>query len=111
MIEEYVGQEKEEIAAPITPKVIDLTPKDIKTEDIPNLIRQTKLTLANLHEYVYSLPVSALCSGCYTIKEMEANIKVLKRFKQLSVDDMERLVNYAKPHSGIILENYKRILA
>lgn len=64
-----------------------------------------------LHEYVYSLPVSTLCSGCRFTYELEANVKVLKEFKKLSVEDMDRLVNYAKPYAGLIVENYKRIFA
>ena len=33
IIEEYIEDEKEEFITPVTPKVIDLTPKDIKTEE------------------------------------------------------------------------------
>jgi aryl-alcohol dehydrogenase-like predicted oxidoreductase len=89
---------------------IDTTPKEIKTEDIPDVVAKTKLTHANLHQYVYSLPVSALCSGCRNISEMEANIKVLRDMKKLSESDMKTLEEYAKPYAGLIVENYKRIL-
>lgn len=89
---------------------IDTTPKEIKTEDIPDVVSKTKLTHANLHQYVYSLPVSALCSGCRNISEMEANIKVLRDMKKLSESDMKTLEEYAKPYAGLIVENYKRIL-
>lgn len=89
---------------------IDTTPKTIKTEDIPDVVSETQLTHANLHEYVYSLPVSSLCSGCRFTYELEDNVKVLKEFSKLSETDMERLVNYAKPYAGMIVENYKRIL-
>lgn len=90
---------------------IDTTPQSIKTEDIPDVVTKTQLTHANLHEYVYSLPVSSLCSGCRFTYELEDNIKVLKEFNKLSEGDMQRLVNYAKPYAGMIVENYKRILA
>jgi len=90
---------------------IDTTPQDIKTKDIPDVVSETALTHANLHEYVYSLPVSSLCSGCRFTYELEDNIKVLKEFNKLSEGDMERLVNYAKPYSGMVVENYKRILS
>jgi len=89
---------------------IDTTPKTIKTEDIPDVVSKTQLTHANLHEYVYSLPVSSLCSGCRFTYELEDNVKVLKEFSKLSESDMKRLVNYAKPYAGMIVENYKRIL-
>ena len=90
---------------------IDTTPQDIRTKDVPDVVAKTDLSHANLHEYVYSLPVSSLCSGCKFTYELEANIKVLKDFKKLSVEDMGRLVNYARPYSGLIVENYKRIFA
>lgn len=90
---------------------IDTTPQSIRTKDIPDVVANTGLSHANLHEYVYSLPVSTLCSGCRFTYELEANVKVLKEFKKLSVEDMDRLVNYAKPYAGLIVENYKRIFA
>ncbi len=90
---------------------IDTTPQDIRTKDIPDVVSKTQLTHANLHEYVYSLPVSSLCSGCRFTYELEENIKVLKEFNNLSESDMLRLVNYAKPFAGLIVENYKRVLS
>lgn len=89
---------------------IDTTPKDIKTEDIPDVVSQTRLTPSNLHQYVYSLPISSLCSGCESIDELEANVKVLKRMKKMSNEDMARLEEYAAPYAGITVENYKRVL-
>jgi aryl-alcohol dehydrogenase-like predicted oxidoreductase len=90
---------------------IDTTPQDIKTKDIPDVVSKTELSHANLHEYVYSLPVSSLCSGCRFTYELEDNVKVLNEFKTLSEGDMERLVNYAKPFAGMVVENYKRVLS
>ncbi len=90
---------------------IDTTPKEIKTEDIPDVVGKTELTYANLHQYVYSLPVSSLCSGCKSISELEDNIKVLKELKKLSESDKQTLINYAKPYAGLIVENYKRIFS
>lgn len=90
---------------------IDTTPQDIRTKDIPDVVAKTELTHANLHQYVYSLPVSSLCSGCRFTYELEENVKVLKDFKKLSIEDMDRLVNYAKPYAGLIVENYKRVFA
>jgi aryl-alcohol dehydrogenase-like predicted oxidoreductase len=90
---------------------IDTTPKEIKTEDIPDVVGKTELTHANLHQYVYSLPVSSLCSGCRFINELEENIKVIKELKKLSESDKQILINYAKPYAGLIVENYKRVLS
>jgi aryl-alcohol dehydrogenase-like predicted oxidoreductase len=89
---------------------IDTTPEDISTKDIPDVVSETKLTYANLHQYVYSLPVSALCSGCRFTHEMEANIKVLKGLKELSQEDKKIFEAHAEPYAGLIVENYKRVL-
>lgn len=90
---------------------IDTTPQDIKTKDIPDVVSETELTHANLHQYVYSLPVSALCSGCRFTYELEANVKVLQEMKKLSESDKQKLIEYAKPYAGLIVENYKRVLS
>ena len=89
---------------------IDTTPEDIRTSDITDVVSKTKLSRANLHQYVYSLPVSSLCSGCRLTSELEKNVEVLKNLKKLSESDMKRLEQYAEPYAGLIVENYKRIL-
>jgi len=88
---------------------IDTTPEYIKTKDIPDVVTLTELSLANLHQYVYSLPVSALISGCRHIYELEQNVQVLKNFKPLSKNEMQKLEEYAQPYAGLYVENYKRI--
>lgn len=88
---------------------IDTTPRNIETKDIPDVVGKTQLTYANLHQYVYSLPVSSLCSGCLYMHELEANVKVLRDMKKLSVTDMKKLVEYAAPYAGLFVENYKRV--
>ncbi len=89
---------------------IDTTPKDIRTKDIPDVVSKTELSHANLHQYVYSLPVSTLCTGCRFTSELEVNAEVLTKLKKLSESDMKRLEHYAEPYAGLIVENYKRIL-
>ncbi|HIG29760.1 MAG TPA: aldo/keto reductase [Verrucomicrobiales bacterium] len=89
---------------------IDTTPKDIRTKDIPDVVNKTELSHANLHQYVYSLPVSTLCTGCRLTSELEVNAEVLTKLKKLSESDMKRLEHYAEPYAGLIVENYKRIL-
>lgn len=91
-------------------KRIDTTPREIRTEDIPDVVAKTELTYANLHQYVYSLPVSALISGCLNTTELESNIKVLKNLKKLSDPDKKKMEEYARPYAGLFVENYKRIL-
>jgi predicted aldo/keto reductase-like oxidoreductase len=90
-------------------KRIDTTPREIATEDIPDVVSKTNMTYADLHQYVYALPVSSLCSGCDTIEKLEENVEVLQNLKKLSKTDMERLINTAKPYAGKYVENYKRV--
>ena len=89
---------------------IDTTPQDIETKDIPDVVTKSKLTMANLHQYVYSLPISSLCTGCRFTSELEQNVKVLKQMKKLSKSDMKTLEEHAAPYAGLIVENYKRVL-
>lgn len=91
-------------------KRIDTTPQWIKTEMIPDMVRETGITPAQLHQYVYSLPVSSLVSGCTTLAELEHNIGVLQNFSKLSDSDMQTLEELVKPYAGLIVENYKRVL-
>ena len=91
-------------------KRIDTTPEWIKTDMIPDMVRETGINPAQLHQYVYSLPVSTLVSGCTTMAELEHNIGVLQNFKNLSNSDMQSLEELVKPYAGLIVENYKRVL-
>jgi hypothetical protein len=88
---------------------IDTTPQDIKTKDIPDVVSKTDLTMANLHQYVYSLPISSLCSGCRSVNDIEQNVAVLLKLKDLSDADKRKLEALAKPYAGLIVENYKRV--
>ena len=90
---------------------IDTTPADIATKDIPDVVGMSDLTLANLHQYVYSLPVSSLCSGCRFTYELDENVAVLRNLKELSDTDKEKLIELAKPYAGLIVENYKRVFS
>lgn len=90
---------------------IDTTPADIATKDIPDVVGMSDLTMANLHQYVYSLPVSSLCSGCRFTYELDENIAVLKQLRELSETDKNRLIELAKPYAGLVVENYKRVLS
>ena len=91
-------------------KRIDTTPPEIATEMIPDMVSETGISFAELHQYVYALPVSALVSGCNTPQELDHNIGVLQDLKKFSESDMRRLEGIVKPYKGGIVENYKRIL-
>jgi len=91
-------------------KRIDTTPEWIKTEMIPDMVGETGIKPAQLHQYVYSLPVSSLVSGCTTLAELEHNIRVLQNFKNLEQSNLRYLEELVKPYAGLIVENYKRVL-
>ncbi|MCB0669359.1 MAG: aldo/keto reductase [Saprospiraceae bacterium] len=91
-------------------KRIDTTPASLATEDIPDMVSKAGFSFRELHQYVYSLPVSALVSGCDTIDKLDYNVSSLSDFKELSPAVMEELVARAKPFAGYNVENYKRIL-
>ena len=90
---------------------IDTTPEWIKTEMIPDMVKETGISLSELHQYVYALPVSSLVSGCNDPQQLEHNIGVLQNLKKLSESDMQSLEKLVKPFAGLIVENYKRILS
>ncbi|HKI87935.1 MAG TPA: aldo/keto reductase, partial [Draconibacterium sp.] len=88
----------------------DLTPRDFKDDDIKNITKESEVTLDQLHQYVYSLPVSALCSGCETVEEIEHNTGILKNMKILEDSEMKKIASIAQPYAGRYAEHYKRIL-
>jgi len=88
----------------------DLTPISFADEDIKDITRLTPITLEQLHQYVYSYPVSTLCSGCETIDELEKNVGVLKNLHKLTKTEMEEIAKVANPFAGRYAEHYKRIL-
>jgi len=92
-------------------KRIDTTPESLKTEDIPDVVSKTGITFAQLHQYVYSLPLSALCSGCDTLEKLEHNVKVLQDLKKLTKSDMAELEEIVRPFAGYNVENYKRVFS
>lgn len=91
-------------------KPIDTTPEEIAKKGIPRVDREAGITPADMHRYVYSLPVSVLISGCRTVAELNSNIDVLESFDTLSTGERQRLVAATKPFAGLVVENYKRML-
>ncbi len=88
----------------------EMTPDDFKTEMIPDIVKETGILHSQMHQYVYTLPVSTLVSGCDNLDEIESNIRVLQNFKNLTVAQMEELVNLVKPFAGLHSEIYKQLL-
>jgi uncharacterized protein len=88
----------------------DLTSKDIRDDQIKDISKETTITRDQLHRFVYSQPVSTLCSGCETIAELEHNVGILKNLQKLSDADILELTELAQPFAGLFAEHYKRIL-
>ena len=88
----------------------DLTPKEFTDDQIKDVTAETPLTMKKLHQYVYSLPVSSLCSGCETVEELEQNTRVLKNLDKLTETEMNEIAQVTAPFAGKYAEHYKRIL-
>jgi len=88
----------------------DLTPNDFKDKDIKDITKESAITMDQLHQYVYSLPVSTLCSGCETVEELEHNTTILKSLRKLTEPEMKKIADLAQPFAGRFAEHYKRIL-
>lgn len=66
------------------------------------------ITPKNLHEYVYSLPVSCMLSGCETVAQIDENTAILENFKGMDETRRKELVAAVEKISGPDLEYYKR---
>lgn len=66
------------------------------------------ITPKNLHEYVYSLPVSCMLSGCETVEQVDQNTAILENFTGMDDARRKRLVAAIKTIAGPELEYYKR---
>lgn len=66
------------------------------------------ITPKNLHEYVYSLPVACMLSGCETVEQIDENTAILENFKPMNEKRRNDLVAAVKPLAGPDLEFYKR---
>lgn len=71
-------------------------------------IDPTVITPKNLHEYVYSLPVSCMLSGCETVAQIDENTAILENFKGMDEARRKELVAAVEKISGPGLEYYKR---
>jgi aryl-alcohol dehydrogenase-like predicted oxidoreductase len=73
----------------------------------PNPPTRSGITPRQMHEYVYSLPVAALVSGCTTPAEVVENTSWLREFKGMDEAERKRLLALAAKHAGQSLESYK----
>jgi uncharacterized protein len=66
------------------------------------------ITPKNLHEYVYSLPVSCMLSGCETTAQIDENTAILEAYQGMDEKRRKELVAAVQPICGPDLEFYKR---
>ena len=91
-------------------KLIDTTPHSIAAKGIPRVNEEAGIALADMHRYVYGLPISTLVSGCDSVDKLEANVRVLTGYQALSDEEKTRLLAATRPFAGNIVENYKRLI-
>ncbi|MCX8157233.1 MAG: aldo/keto reductase [Verrucomicrobiae bacterium] len=77
------------------------------SQPYPNPLTRSGVTPRQMHEYVYSLPVSALVSGCTSPKEVAENTSWLREFKGLPEAERQRLLALSAKHAGQAIESYK----
>ena len=70
-------------------------------------IADTDLTVADMHRYIYSLPICSLVSGCLKPAEVKQNAGFLKNYKALDNETRDQLLAKAKPFAGGTMEYYK----
>jgi aryl-alcohol dehydrogenase-like predicted oxidoreductase len=66
------------------------------------------ITAKNLHEFVYSLPVACLISGCETVEQIDQNTAILENFTPMTEARRKELIEAVKPIAGQKIESYKR---
>ena len=66
------------------------------------------ITPKNLHEFVYSLPVACLISGCETVEQIDQNTAILENFTPMTEARRKELIAAVKPIAGQKIESYKR---
>jgi aryl-alcohol dehydrogenase-like predicted oxidoreductase len=74
---------------------------------LPNPPIKSGITPRHMHHYVYSLPVSAVVSGCTTPEEVRENAGFLTGYAGMEEAERKRLLDLAKPHAGKDMERYK----
>ncbi|MCC6352273.1 MAG: aldo/keto reductase [Verrucomicrobiae bacterium] len=74
---------------------------------MPKPLTESGITPRQMHEYVYSLPIAALVSGCASPEEVVENSGVLGQFKGMDAAERDRLVALAEKYAGPEMERYK----
>lgn len=81
--------------------------RDKKAGVQPRSLKEKGIGLEEMHNYVYSLPISSLVSGCDTPEHIRTNAETSRKFTGMEKKEQERLVNLAEEFSGRGMEFYK----
>ena len=99
----------------VLPKLIEqgVAPLAMKTMVFGKIFKRAEelepgvITVKNLHEYAYSLPISCMLSGCETVAQLDENLAILENFKGMDDERRAQLVASTEVISGRELEYYK----
>lgn len=67
-----------------------------------------KLSVKDCLSYVLSLPIHCLALGCTTVGQIEDDVRIARRFKPLSEEQLVQIRAAAAPLKGPQLEDWKR---
>lgn len=79
----------------------------MKTLGFGNILSLGVAKAAEALPWVWSQPVSVLCSGCDRVEALDYNVYLAKIFKPMSESDQAALLARTKPHAGTAVEHYK----
>ena len=89
-------------------RMLGKPPSDLRNPgNLPKSMEKDGVGVKDMHQFVYSLPITSLVSGCETPDEVRENVNTSKNFKGLSSDEKERLLTIAEAYAGREMEHYK----
>jgi aryl-alcohol dehydrogenase-like predicted oxidoreductase len=79
----------------------------MKTLAFGNILSKGVAKAAEALPWVWSQPVSTICSGCDTIERLEYNVYLCKTFRPMPEAEQRALLQRTKPFAGTDIEVYK----
>jgi len=80
----------------------------MKTLSFGNILSKGVAKTPEALGWVWSQPISVLCSGCDTIERLDYNVYLAKTFKPMPESEQAVLLERTKYHAGTGVEDYKR---
>jgi aryl-alcohol dehydrogenase-like predicted oxidoreductase len=79
----------------------------MKTLAFGNILSKGVAQAAEALPWVWSQPVSTICSGCDSIERLDYNVYLCKIFRPLTEAEQQALLERTKPFAGTEVEAYK----